>query len=83
MTLTFTYLDEQNTQYTIKNVPVIVVFFSMLLLRFFFLFRLKKLFHLKNGLTTSLLFFFFESAKNLGRWDDAKRRKKRGWPNQV
>ena len=29
----------------------------MLLLRFFFFFRLKKLFHVKNGLTTSLLFF--------------------------
>ena len=25
-------------------------------------------------------FFFFENAKNLGRSDDAKRRKKRGWP---
>ena len=37
---------------------------------------------MKNGLTTSLLvFFFFENAKNLGRSDDAKRRKKRGWPN--
>ena len=24
--------------------------------------------------------FFFENAKNLGRSDDAKRRKKRGWP---
>ena len=27
------------------------------------------------------LFFCFENAKNLGRSDDAKRRKKRGWPN--
>ena len=25
-------------------------------------------------------FFFFENAKNLGRSDDGKRRKKRGWP---
>ena len=39
--------------------------------------RLKELFQLKNGLTTSLLgFFFLENAKNLGRSDDAKRRKK-------
>ena len=30
---------------------------------------------MKNGLTTSLL-FFLENAKNLGRSDDAKRRKK-------
>ena len=46
--------------------------------------RLKELFQVKNGLTTSLLFvlfcFFFLNAKNLGRSDDAKRRKKRGWP---
>ena len=26
------------------------------------------------------LFFFFKNAKNLGWSDDAKRRKKRGWP---
>ena len=25
-------------------------------------------------------FFFFENIKNLGRSDDAKRRKQRGWP---
>ena len=53
-------------------------FFSILLLCSFF--RLKELFQVKNGLTTSLLLFFFENAKNLGRSDDAKRRKKRGWP---
>ena len=51
----------------------------MLLLCSFF--RLKELFQVKSGLTTSLIFFFlFENAKNLGRSDDAKRRKKRGWP---
>ena len=33
------------------------------------------LFQVQNGLTTSLP-FFFENAKNLGRSDDAKRRKK-------
>ena len=26
--------------------------------------------------------FFFENAKNLGRSDDAIRRKKRGWPKK-
>ena len=51
----------------------------MLLLCSFF--RLKELFQVKSGLTTSLLFFFlFENAKNLGRTDDAKRSKKGGWP---
>jgi len=48
-------------------------FFSMLLLCSFF--GLKELFKVNNGLTTSLT-FFFENAKNLGRSDDAKRRKK-------
>ena len=51
----------------------------MLLLCSFF--RLKELFQVKNGVTTSLL-FFFENARNLGRSDDSKRRKKRGWPNR-
>ena len=51
--------------------------FSVLLVCPFF--RLKELFQEKNGLTTSLL-FFLENAKNLGRSDDAKQRKKRGWP---
>ena len=51
--------------------------FSMLLLCSFL--RLKELFQVKNGLT-KLLLFCFENAKNLGQSDDAKRRKKRGWP---
>ena len=45
------------------------------------LFRLKELFQVKNGVTTPLL-FFFENAKNLGRSDEGKRRKKIGWPNR-
>ena len=49
------------------------LFFSMLLLCSFF--RLKELFQAKYSLTTSLLFFFV-NAKNLGRLDDAKPRKK-------
>ena len=53
----------------------------MLLLRSFF--RLKELFQVKNGLTTLLLSFFFENAKNLGRLGDTKRRKKRGWPKKI
>ena len=28
-------------------------------------------------------FCFFENAKNLGRSDDAKQRKRRGWPNWL
>ena len=46
----FTYLDQQNTQYTVKNDPGFVpVFLTMLLLCSFL--RLKELFQVKNGLT--------------------------------
>ena len=54
------------------------LFSSTLLLCSFF--RLKELFQVKNGLSTSLLLFVFENAKNLGQSYDAKRRRKRGWP---
>ena len=53
---------------------LLFLFFSMLLLCSFF--RLKELFQVKNGMTTSLL-FFFENAQNLGRSDDGKRREKK------
>ena len=52
----------------------LLLLLSLLLLCSFF--RLKELFQVKNGLTTSLLFFCFLNAKNLGRSDDAKRRRK-------
>ena len=56
------------------------LFFCMLLLCSFF--RLKELFQVKNGVTTLLLFsFLFENGRNLGRSDNGKWRKKRGWPN--
>ena len=57
-----------------KMFMFLFLFFSMLLLCSFF--RLKELFQVKNGLNSSLLFFFLENAKILGRSDDAKRRKK-------
>ena len=51
------------------------LFFSMLSLCSFF--RLKELFQVKNVVTTSLLFVFFENAKNLGWTYDGKRIKKK------
>ena len=71
---TLTYLDQQNAHYNVKNVPVFVpVCLYMLLICSFF--RLKELFQVKNGLTTTLL-FFLPNAKNLGLSVDAKPRKK-------
>ena len=67
-------------QYTVKNVHVFVPVFlypvTMLI------FQIKRIISSEkwcNYVVT--LFFFFENAKNLGRSDDGKRRKKRGWPN--
>ena len=57
-------------------------FFSMLLLCSFF--RLKELFQVKNGVTTSLLFsFFFFFLKLPKIWigrTTVNGEKKRGWP---
>ena len=47
------------------------------------IFRLKELFQVKNGVTTSYFCFFFVNAKNLGRSDDGNRRRRRGWPNTI
>ena len=65
------------TIYCKKMFMSLFLFFSMLLLCSFF--RLKELFQVKNGLTRSLLFFLKMPKIWVGR-DDAKRRKKRGWP---
>ena len=48
----------------------------MLLLHYAHFSDYNNLFHVKNGFTTSFL-FFFENVKNLGRVDDTWRRKKR------
>ena len=63
------------TKYIIycRNVPVFLYAVTMVI------FRIKELFQVKNGLITSLLFFFFENAKKLGRSDEAKRRKEDGF----
>ena len=54
-----------------KNVPVFLYAVTMLI------FQIKIIISSEKWLTTSLLFFFFlENAENLGRSDDAKRRKK-------
>ena len=56
------------------------LFFSMLLLCSFF--RLKELFQVKNGVTTSLLSFLKIPKIWVGRTTVSGERK-RGWPNLV
>ena len=66
--------------YAVKNVPVFVPVFlyavTMLIFQIKRIISREKWF---NNVVT-IFFFFFENAKTLGRSDDAKRRKKRGWP---
>ena len=45
------------------------------------IFQIKRIISSEKWLNYVVTFyFFFESAKNLGRSDDAKRRNKGGWP---
>ena len=58
----------------------------VLFLLFFVLFVYMLIFQIKRIISSEkwfnyvVPFFFLLNAKNLGRSDDAKRRKKRGWP---
>ena len=73
------------TKYTIyyKKCSSCCGFFLYAVTSFFF-FQIKKIISCEKWFNYVVTFFLlFESAKNLGRWDDAERRKKRGWPNQV
>ena len=59
------------------DIPAFLTFQQLLLCSFS---RLKELFKVKNGLTTSFLFFSFENAKIwVGRMT-LNREKKIGWP---
>ena len=64
------YLLKTHQSYQSVFVPVFLYAVTMLIS------ILKELFQVKNGLTTSLL-FFFENAKNFSRSDDTKRTKKK------
>ena len=71
-------MDEQNTQYTVKNIPVFVpvLLYDVTVL----IFHIKRIISSENWFNYVVTFFFFENAKNSGRSDDTKWRKKRGWP---
>ena len=43
-------------------------------------FQIKRIISSEKWINYLVTFFFFENTKNLGRSDDAKWRKKRGWP---
>ena len=45
------------------------------------IFQIKRIVSSEKWFNHVVTFFFFENAKNVGRSDEAKRRKKRGWPS--
>lgn len=45
-------MDSQNTQYTVKNLPVFLYAVNILI------FQIKRIIASENGLTTTLLLFF-------------------------
>ena len=55
-------------------VPVFLYAVTMLI------FQIKRIISSKKWFNYVVTFFFFENAKTLGRSDDGKQRKKRGWP---
>ena len=59
----------------LKIVPVFLYAVTMLI---FYIKRIISSEKWLNYVVTFFSFFFFENAKNLGRSDDAKRRKNRG-----
>ena len=61
-----------------KMFMFLFLFFSMLSLCSFF--RLKELFQVKNGVTTSLLFLFLKMPKILVGRTTLNGEKKGGWP---
>ena len=63
-----------------KNVHVFVPVFLYAVT--VLIFQIKRIISSEKWCNDVVTFFFFENAKNLGRSDDSKRRKKRGWPNR-
>ena len=61
-----------------KNVHVFVLVFLCAVTML--IFQIKRIISSEKWFNY-VVTFFFENAKNLGRSDDGKRRKKRGWPN--
>ena len=73
-------MDYQIAQYTVKTVHVFVpVFLNAVTM---LTFQIKIIILSEKWVNYLVTFFFsFENAKDLGRLDDGKKRKKRGWPH--
>ena len=66
----------------LKNGPVFVPVFLYAVTML--IFQIKRIISSEKWLHYVVTcFLFFEKAKNVGRSDDDKRRKKRGWPNKY
>ena len=65
------YFDSQNTQYTVKNLPVFLYAVTMLIFQIERIISSEKWFNYIVG-----------KCQNLGWSDDTTGRKKRGWPKR-
>ena len=66
-------MDERNAQYTVKNVPVFVPVFLYAVTML--IFQIKRIISSEKWFNY-VVTFFFGNSKNVGRSDDAKRRKR-------
>ena len=68
-------MDLKNVQYTVKNLHVFVpgFLYAVTMLTF----QIKRIISSEKWCNYVVTFFIFENAKNLGRSDDGKRRKKK------
>ena len=71
---------KENVQYTVKNVHVFVPVFLYAITML--IFQIKRIISSEKWCNYVVTFFFF-NAKNLGRSDDGKRRKRRRWLDTI
>ena len=63
-------MNQQNTQHTVKYVPVLAPVFLYVVTML--IFQIKRIISSEKWFNYVVPFFFFENAKNLGRSDDGR-----------
>ena len=74
-------MDYEIAQYTVKTVHIFLpVFLNAVTM---LIFQIKRIISSEKWINCLVIYFFFlgKNAKDLGRLDEGKRRKKRGWPH--